>query len=258
MKETLHVWGERLRELGFSPEYYQSMCGSLQSIDWYNGEEHISTEVYATPEYDKYLDSLGPDEEYEPDYKQYIVNGVTVYTPEFAYPEGHWRDDRWDGNIRLTNNSFYENFHSLSWKNFEKALWMSRNPIQAKNEIARKYMDEVDKFFKIHGETIETLGWKQKESSFLLVGYWVQETEPNISFKYKGSYCDELTLHYNMWTEKLAYHKYVESEIKGAYGTNYEINVNELSKEEFREYAMKPLLKWGIINNEGKLIENER
>lgn len=55
--KTLNDWGLLLIHLGFKKEFYQGICGILNCVDWYKGEEHISTEVCYTKEY---FDSLKP------------------------------------------------------------------------------------------------------------------------------------------------------------------------------------------------------
>lgn len=245
MEETLFEWGERLKKLGFSPKFYQYICGELDYVDWYKENEHIQVEIHPTKEYSKYLESLEVGTEYTPDWAQYIVSSITIYTSEFAYPRGYWYDGKFKGNICLSN---MEDFNSLNATNFEKALWMSRNPIQAKNELVIHFIEETNKLFKLHGELFKKYNLKQQESNILLVGYKLDSTEPIISFKHPKIRYSTFNLRYNMWIEKLVYDKYVV-DAKGLYGTNYEINVNNISSEELEQYIKNFLSNYCIYES---------
>lgn len=234
MEKTLAEWEKILHKEGFSSKYYDYLDSELISVSWYNGDEHIKTECHHTEEYNKYLSNFKNGTEFETDWNQCIVDGVIIYTPEFGYPRGDIFDDKWNGQIRLSEyNNEYINFHEFTMNNFYKALRMSRNPIQAKIEICKKFISECETLFKEKGPILKRMGFKQNYCSLLDVGNHINTiTEPDVSFKHPDIYNIELNLFYNMFTGKLFARRIVPSNDFNI--IVYQDNVNDISDEEFK------------------------
>lgn len=231
---TLAEWQKILEELGFKHEYYNYLDCELIGVDWFKGREHIVTGTCHSKEYNEYLRKLPEGTEFETDWNQCLVTDITIYTDEFAYPEVYQRAfDDWEGSINLSDITMYKNFNSLTLDYFRKALWMSRHPIQAKNEIIKSFINECDIFFSKHGEVMTKLGYKEQSNNILQVGGTVFETEPFISFIHRNAYnIGEESFHYNMFTGKLIYVKSVLKESKWKGVDYYQFNVNEMTPDE--------------------------
>lgn len=249
--ENLTYWQKILEDLGFESKYYDYLDGVLYGVDWFNGEEYIRTELYYSEEYEKQLRSLPDGTEYTPDWDQCIVHAIEIKTPEFAYPEGSWDEDGWNGNIRLSDISYHDNYRSLSLENFKKALWMSRNSITAKNKIVRGFIAEVDTFLNRYGNILKELGFEEEGDELLLVGYELSATEPSIEYSHKNAYnLGKLFFSYNMFTEKLYMTKVVNNpndkrRLKPYF--HYQLNVNDMSEEEFKSEVIEHLKQCNLI-----------
>lgn len=249
---TLADWQKVLEELGFEHKYYQYLDSELICVDWFKEKEHIITFCYYTEEYCDYLKSLPEGTEYTPDWTQCPVTEILIETKEFGYPEGsHDLDGRWEGNIRLSDKHIYENFSSLSLEYFYKALWMSRNPISAKNEIVVGYAKEVDLFLQKYKEILAELGFEEEGNTLLLVGYEVCETEPYLEYSHRNSYnLGGLIISYNMFTKKLYWTKYVENledDRRLHPYFEYQVNVNDIPAEEFKAELINYLKHLNLI-----------
>lgn len=233
MKKTLAEWEKILHKEGFSSKYYDYLDSELISVDWYNGDEHIVTECHHTPEYNKYLSNLGNGAEFETDWNQCIVDGVIIYTSEFGYPRGEIRDDNWKGMIHISDyNNEYVNFNEFTLNNFHKALWMSRNPIQAKIEICKNFISECEILLKEKGSILKKMGFKQSACTLLEVGKYINTiTAPSIEFKHPDIYNIELVFFYNIFTNKLFARRIAPSNELNI--IVYQDNVNDLSDKEF-------------------------
>lgn len=251
--ETLADWQKILEGLGFEHKYYQYLSGELTCVDWYKGKEHVITFCYYTEEYIEYLKSLPENTEYEPDWTQCPVTEILIETKEFGYPEGsHDFEGHWEGNIRLSDNSYYDNFSSLSLEYFMKALWMSRNPISAKNEIVRGYIKEVDLFLQKYDSMLAELGFVEAGDTLLCTGRYVVETEPYLEYSHCNSYnLGEIVLSYNMFTQKLFWTKHVDNPMDKGKGWKpyfrYQLNVNDIDAEEFKSELIDHLKYHNLI-----------
>ena len=242
--KTLADWQKILEELGFEHKFYQYVCGELTIVDWFKEKEHILTYCCSTKEYDDYLMSLPEGTEYTPDWEQHIVTEIEIETKEFAYPEGHCDIDKeWVGNIKLSDYSYFENFYSLSLDYFNKALWMSRNPIKAKNKIVRKYISEVDLFLQKYSKVLEELKFKEEGDCLLQVGSEIYQTEPFLSYYHNNEYrLGGISFNFNMFTEKIYYTKYVKNKENNYISyLKYQINLNDIDSEEFKELLIEHL-----------------
>ena len=109
-----------LEDRGYTVEYVDTLNGRLDAIDCYNGDDLVSLIVHETPEYSEYLDSLGDNAEYEPDYSKYIVTSAHISSP--ITTERNYFDYS-NGAIYLSDKSDYHT-HSLSL--FEKCVDIQR------------------------------------------------------------------------------------------------------------------------------------
>lgn len=246
----LSSWEKLLESLGFKSKYFGYLDSELTDVDWYDKDGiHLVTYTCYTKEYYNFLrNTLNEGEEFEVDWSQCEVTGISIKTNEFGYQGGEFKSiggsEIWEGEIHLTSNNSIENFNSFTYENFMKALYMVRNPISAKNEISLGYIKETEKFLRKHCKMLSDLGWKQYGSTFLPVGTTVLETEPSIVFRYSGE-CDilELVFRYNMFTNKLVYVYYKETDNPLNPYKLYELNVNEVSTEELKEYVLNYMKK---------------
>lgn len=250
----LSSWKKLLEFLGFESRYFGYLDSELTEVDWYDKDGlHLVTNTCYTEEYCEYLrNTLNEGEEFEIDWSQCEVTGVSIKTDEFGYQEGTFEKQGcvlvWKGGIRLTSNNFTENFNSFTYENFMKALYMARNPIAAKNKIALGYINETEKFLEKHGKMLSDLGWKQYGSTFLNVGSTAVETEPGITFRHpEGRNLWELIFHYNMFTDRLVYVYSIENDNPLKPYKRYEINVNEISTEELKDKIMEYMKKHYMI-----------
>lgn len=254
--KTLADWKPILEELGFESKYYDYLDCELVGVDWIKGGEHIITESCYSKEYWNYIRSLPEGTEFEPDWSQCEVVGITIQTKEFGYPEGQYDfDGVWEGNIRLTEDSYFENFSSLSLDYFREALWMSRNPISAKNEIVKGYMREVDLFLQRYDSMLTKLGFVEAGSSFLHVGGSIIETEPYLEYSHCNPYnLGGIILSYNMFTKKLFWTKHVDNPEDNRRGLkpyfSYQLNVNDLDIEDFKSELIDHLQHYNLINKQ--------
>lgn len=248
---TLADWQKVLEDLGFEHKYYNYLDCKLVGVDWYNGEEHIETHTNHTKEYDKYLEGLPEGTEFNTDWNQCIVNSITIDTDEFAYPEVYIRDSNgWKGYIDLNKNNQYNNFSPLTLNYFNKALWMSRHPIQAKNNILKKFLSECDIFFSKFKDMLTKLDYKEKYNCLLRVGEELHETEPYIAFSHCNSYkLVTAEFYFNMFTERLIYVKEIPHETKYTGPDLYQINVNDMTVEELEKELRADLEYWDIKIN---------
>lgn len=249
--KTLADWKKILEDLGFKYESSQYLDSTLTCVDWRKEKEYITTFCYYTKEYCDYLESLPKDTEFIPDYNQCIVMEILIETKEFGYPEGTWTfEGKWEGNIRLSDKRFYENFSSLSLEYFYKALWMSRNPIQAKSEIVLDFTKEINLFLQKYNDILLEFGFQEKGNTLLPVGYEVTETEPCLEYSHCNAYnLGELIIRYNMFTKKLYLTKYINNLEKNRVWhpyKKYQINVNEISEEEFRTELINHLKRHNL------------
>lgn len=237
----LSSWKELLESLGFESKYFGYLDCELTSVDWYDKDGlHLVTETCYTDEYLNFLrNTLKEGDEFESDWSQCEVTSISIKTNEFGYNGGILDEGKWEGEIHLTTIKSKENFTSFTLENFIKALYMARNPIKAKSEIAKGYIEETDKFLEKHGKMLSDLGWKQYGSTFLPVGIIVMDTEPFITFRHpKGRHLFELEFVYNIFTNKLTYTRSEETgNLLNPYKL-YEQNVNEMSTDELKEQIL--------------------
>ena len=251
---TLAEWQSILEELGFEHKYYNYFDSELVGVDWYKGKEHLITETCYSKEYLDYLKELPEGTKFEPDWTRCKVVGIYIETKEFGYPEGRYDyDGNWEGYMTLSENSYWDNFSSLSLEYFHKALWMSRNPISAKNEIVRGFIKEVDLFLQKYGTMLAELGFLEEGNNLLQVGTTLSETEPYIEYSHNNPYnLGEIILCYNMFTQKLFWTKQVENPLDNGKGIKpyfrYQLNVNDISVDEFKEELINHLKYYNLIN----------
>nr|DAT77761.1 MAG TPA: Methylglyoxal synthase [Caudoviricetes sp.] len=241
----LSSWKELLESLGFESRYFGYLDSELTDIDWYAKDGlHLVTHTRYTEEYCDFLrNTLKEGDEFEIDWSQCEVTGVSIKTDEFGYQGGRFESEGytlvWKGEIHLTSNNSTENFNSFTYENFMKALYMARNPIAAKNKIALGYIKETEKFLEKHCKMLSDLGWKQYSSTFLPVGAAISETEPYITFRHpNGHNLWELDFRYNMFTEKLIYNRSEKTDNPLRPYKWYEQNVNEMSTDELKEQVL--------------------
>ena len=242
--KTLSDWQKILEKLGFvKDDRYYFIDNELSAVDWFKDKEHIVTNTCYSKEFSDYLDTLPEGSSFEIDFAQLEVHTIKITTKEFGYPEAEYTfDGTFIGNIELSDNSFHKNFSSLSLDYFLKALWMSRNPIKAKNEIVRKYISEVDTFIKKHGDMLKRLGFREKGDDILLVGYGRVQTEPFIEYYHDNIYrLGGISFSYNMFTEKLYYTKLVKLDKGRTCYEYHQLNVNDITPEELESELIEHL-----------------
>lgn len=246
----LSSWKELLESLGFESRYFGYLDSELANVDWYDKDElHLVTHTCYTKEYCEYLRStLKEGEEFEVDWSQCEVTSVSIKTDEFGYNGGTFEKSGgilvWKGEICLNSIDPIENFRSLTYGNFMKALYMAKNPIAAKNSIALGYIKETEMFLERCLGMLTSLGWKQYGSTFLNVGFSVTETEPYITFRHpKGRNVWELVFRYNIFTDKLVYLRFEETNNPLNPYKKYEQNVNEMSVEKLKEQVLNYMKK---------------
>lgn len=250
----LSSWKDLLESLGFESKYFGYLDSELTDVDWYDKDGlHLVTHTCYTKEYCEYLsNTLKEGEEFEIDWSQCEVTGISIKTDEFGYNGGTFEKSGgilvWKGEICLNSIDLIENFNSLTYENFMKALYMAKNPIAAKNNIALGYIKETEKFLERCLRMLTNLGWKQHSSTFLNVGSSVTDTEPNITFRHpKGHNLWELIFRYNMFTDKLVYVYSEENDNPLKPYKYYELNVNEVSLEKLEDMIVKYMKKHYMI-----------
>lgn len=223
---SLEIVDKRLKQLGFTDEYYGYVNYGLADIDYTYENKTITIQCYCKEETEEVTFGVK-------DFSNYLVSKVIIKTKEFGYPEGRYDIDyEWQGSITLSDDNTIENFISLTPQNLDKALWMFEHPIQAKIKIAKGYIKEAEEFVIKFGKILDDLGWIEYSNSLFEVGCTNVETEPYLRYIYNNT---ELSFKYNMFTEKLEHIKIIsKNPIK------YQVvNVNDLSKEDFRKEVIE-------------------
>jgi hypothetical protein len=228
---TLSEWIKILNDLEFKEDTFDYVGCELSKITLKHENETIGIFCCYSDEYLEYVNNLPKDTEFVPDYNKCEVESIQIFTKEFAYPIMHYDSNgKFKGCIELGYR--YDNFNSLTYDNFIKALWMSRNPIEAKLEIVEGFISEVRLFLDKHGDVIKKLNLKEVGNSLLKVGDTLRQTEPYIAYlcsehDYFGVYFE-----YNIFTGKLILK---QCKYNSPYDHDYvinAINVNDITSEE--------------------------